>query len=187
MDLQTRIAALIEPSLHAMGFMLVRVRFGGTKRPTLQIMAERPDGTMTVEDCADVSRAVSALLDVEDPIPSNYLLEVSSPGLERPLVRIEDYQRFAGYETKLETALPIDGRKRWRGRILGTDGDRVRLDVEGGERDFDFAGIAEARLVLTDDLVAASLKGMLPPPPAATLPVALQNPEPAAPAEHTDV
>ncbi len=187
MDLQSRIAALIEPSLNAMGFILVRVRFGGTKRPTLQIMAERPDGTMTVEDCADVSRSVSALLDVEDPIPSNYQLEVSSPGLERPLVRIEDYQRFAGYEVKLETALLIDGRKRWRGRIRGVDGEQIRLDVEGSEQAFEIAAITEARLVVTDDLITASLKGLLPPPPPATLPVALQTPEPAVPAEHTDV
>lgn len=164
MELTDRIATLIEPSLLAMGFLLVRVRFGGTKRPTLQIMAERPDGTMSVEDCAEVSRAISALLDVEDPISSEYILEVSSPGIDRPLVKLDDYRRFAGYEAKIETAMPVEGRKRYRGRIVGIDGEDVLVTVDGQEYRLPFPLIGESRLVLTDDLIAASLKGTLPPP-----------------------
>lgn len=166
MELTNRIATLIEPSLLAMGFLLVRVRFGGAKRPVLQIMAEKPDGTMTVEDCAEVSRAVSAILDVEDPISGEYVLEVSSPGIDRPLVRIDDYRRFAGYEAKVETAMPVDGRKRYRGRLIGIDGEDVLIHVDAQDYRLPFPLISEARLVLTDDLIAASLKGALLPPGA---------------------
>lgn len=164
MELTDRISAMIEPSLLAMGFLLVRVRFGGAKRPVLQIMAERPDGTMTVEDCADVSRAVSAILDVEDPISSEYVLEVSSPGIDRPLMKLDDYRRFAGYEAKIETAMPVEGRKRYRGRLGGIDGEDVLVTVDGQDYRLPFPLIAEGRLVLTDDLIAASLKGTLLPP-----------------------
>ncbi|WP_268967291.1 ribosome maturation factor RimP [Zavarzinia marina] len=166
MELTDRIATMIEPSLLAMGFLLVRVRFGGAKRPVLQIMAERPDGTMTVEDCAEVSRAVSALLDVEDPISGEYVLEVSSPGLDRPLVKLDDYRRFAGYEAKIETVMPVEGRKRYRGRLIGTDGEDVLVTVDGQDHRLPFPLIGEARLVLTDDLIEASLKGKLLPPRA---------------------
>lgn len=164
MELTDRISAMIEPSLLAMGFLLVRVRFGGAKRPVLQIMAERPDGTMTVEDCADVSRAVSAILDVEDPISSEYVLEVSSPGIDRPLMKLDDYRRFSGYEAKIETAMPVEGRKRYRGRLGGIDGEDVLVTVDGQDYRLPFPLIAEGRLVLTDDLIAASLKGTLLPP-----------------------
>ncbi|MFA5121166.1 ribosome maturation factor RimP, partial [Zavarzinia sp.] len=166
MELTNRIAAMIEPSLLAMGFLLVRVRFGGAKRPVLQIMAERPDGTMTVEDCADVSRAVSAILDVEDPISSEYVLEVSSPGIDRPLMKLDDFRRFAGYEAKVETVMPVEGRKRYRGRLVGIDGEDVLITVDGQDYRLPFPLIGEARLVLTDDLIAASLKGTLLPPGA---------------------
>ncbi|PWR24494.1 ribosome maturation factor RimP [Zavarzinia aquatilis] len=166
MELTSRIAALIEPSLLAMGFLLVRVRFGGAKRPVLQIMAERPDGTMTVEDCADVSRAVSAILDVEDPISSEYVLEVSSPGIDRPLMKLDDFRRFSGYEAKVETVMPVEGRKRYRGRLTGIDGEDVLITVDGQDYRLPFPLIGEARLVLTDDLIAASLKGTLLPPGA---------------------
>ncbi|RJF89559.1 ribosome maturation factor RimP [Oleomonas cavernae] len=164
MELTARIAALIEPSLLSMGFLLVRVRFGGARRPTLQIMAERPDGTMSVEDCAEVSRAVSAILDVEDPITSEYVLEVSSPGIDRPLMKLEDYRRFGGYEAKIETVLPVEGRKRYRGRIRGVEGEDILVEVDGTLYRLPFSLIGEARLVLTDDLIEASLKGALPPP-----------------------
>ncbi|PWR20895.1 ribosome maturation factor RimP [Zavarzinia compransoris] len=164
MELTSRIVALIEPSLLAMGFLLVRVRFGGAKRPVLQIMAERPDGTMTVEDCAEVSRAVSAILDVEDPISGEYVLEVSSPGIDRPLVKLDDYRRFAGYEAKVETAMPVEGRKRYRGRLTGIEGEDVLIHVDATDYRLPFPLISEARLVLTDDLIAASLKGALLPP-----------------------
>jgi len=151
-----KVAELIEPSLHAMGFELVRAIVSGTQRPTLQIMAERADrAPMTVEDCAEISRTVSALLDVEDPFPGAYQLEVSSPGIDRPLVRPDDYERFAGFEARIETHAPIDGRRRFRGRLLGKDGDRVRVQLAEGEQVIPYAAIKKAKLVLTDELLAA--------------------------------
>ncbi len=154
------IARMIEPSLDAMGYRLVRLmQTGGLRRPTLQVMAERRDETpMTVEDCAEISRAVSALLDVADPIAGAYLLEVSSPGIDRPLVRPEDYERFAGLEARIDLSSPVDGRKRFRGRVLGRDADHVRLDVEGGEVRLPFAAITKAKLVLNDELLALAAR-----------------------------
>jgi ribosome maturation factor RimP len=150
------ITPLIEPSLEAMGYRLVRVAFLGARRATLQIMAERiDDAPMTVDDCTEISRSVSALLDVADPIAGAYMLEVSSPGLDRPLTRPEDYDRFAGFEAKLELNQPFDGRKRFRGRLLGRDGDHVRLIAEIGEARLPFAVITKAKLVITDDLLKA--------------------------------
>lgn len=155
------IARIIEPSLDAMGYRLVRLmQTGGLRRPTLQVMAERRDDEpMTVEDCAEISRAVSALLDVADPIAGAYTLEVSSPGIDRPLVRPEDYDRFAGFEARVDLSSPLDiagqgGRKRFRGRLLGRDGDHVRLAAEGGEVRLPLEAIAKAKLVLTDELIA---------------------------------
>jgi ribosome maturation factor RimP len=113
---------------------------------------------MTVEDCAEISRAVSALLDVADPIAEAYLLEVSSPGIDRPLVRPEDYDRFAGLEARIDLSSPLDGRKRFRGRVLGRDGDHVRLAVEGDEVRLPFAAIARAKLVLNDELLALAAR-----------------------------
>ena len=140
-----------------MGFELVRVLVGGGQRPTLQIMVERADHAPTMlEDCAEVSHAVSALLDVADPLPGAYRLEVSSPGIDRPLVRGSDYERFAGFEARLETELPIDGRRRFRGRLLGLAGDRVRLALPEGEQLIPLEAIKRAKLVLTDDLLAAA-------------------------------
>ena len=150
-----RIAEMIEPSLDAMGYRLVRVAVLGAGRMTLQIMAERRDeAAMTVEDCADISRSVSALLDVADPIAGAYTLEVSSPGIDRPLVRPEDYDRFAGFEAKIELSQPLSGRKRFRGRLLGRAGDRVRLIAETGEVQVPLSAITRAKLILTDDLIA---------------------------------
>lgn len=158
-NLLDRLEALIAPSLEAMGFDLVRVRFTGGKRPRLQIMAERPDGTMSVEDCAEVSRALSAILDVEDPIKGEYVLEVSSPGIDRPLTRPTDFERYAGFETQVELAAPHEGRRRFRGRLLGRTGGAIRLDVAGlGEVALPLSAVTDAKLVLTDDLVRASLK-----------------------------
>lgn len=155
---------LLEPAVRAMGYDLVRVRYTGARtRPVLQIMAERPDGSMDVEDCAELSRAVSALLDVEDPIHGEYELEVSSPGIDRPLVRKEDFERFAGFDAKIELARPRDGRRRFKGRLKGFDGEAVLLEVTGQgpepvtER-LAYSEIAEARLLLTDELIRASLK-----------------------------
>jgi len=148
------IGRIIEPSLSAMGYRVVRVAMIG--RATLQVMAEHDDDApMTIDDCADISRTISALLDVADPIAGAYTLEVSSPGIDRPLVRPEDYDRFAGFEAKLELARPIDGRKRFRGRLLGRDGDRIRVVTDSGEVALPLADVARAKLVVSDDLLAA--------------------------------
>jgi ribosome maturation factor RimP len=148
---------LIAPSLRDMGYELVRVMLRGRERPTLEIMAERADrAPMTVEDCAEISRAVSALLDVEDPLPGSYVLEVTSPGIDRPLVRPDDFARFAGFEARIETAAPIDGRRRFKGRLIGVEGDEVRIDVDGAVVPVPLALVKKAKLVLTDELIAAS-------------------------------
>jgi len=160
MDLEERISSLVAPSLDAMGYELVRVALLGRLDQTLQIMAERRDrAPMTVDDCADISRAVSALLDVEDPIAGKYTLEVSSPGIDRPLTRSTDYERFAGFEAKVETIRPVEGRKRFRGKILGlTAENQVRLVVDTGEElSIPLADIQRAKLVLTDELIAAAM------------------------------
>ena len=148
---------LIAPSLRDMGYELVRVMLRGRERPTLEIMAERADrAPMTVEDCAEISRAVSALLDMEDPLPGSYVLEVTSPGIDRPLVRPDDFARFAGFEARIETAAPIDGRRRFKGRLIGVEGDEVRIDVDGAVVPVPLASVKKAKLVLTDELIAAS-------------------------------
>jgi ribosome maturation factor RimP len=140
-----------------MGYRLVRVVITSGRRATLQVMAERLDAQpMTVDDCAQISHSVSALLDVADPIPGAYMLEVSSPGIDRPLVRTEDYDRFAGFEAKIELTRPIDGRKRFRGRLLGTAGGKLRLFTEAGETELPLDAVGRAKLVLTDDLIAAA-------------------------------
>jgi ribosome maturation factor RimP len=152
------IERLIGPSLEGMGFRLVRVSFGGGGRPVLQIMAEPADGRpMSVEHCAEISRVVSAILDVEDPIPSAYMLEVTSPGIDRPLVSREDYSRFAGFEAKLELNHAVDGRKRFRGKIQAVDDqDCVTVTEEAGAVAVPFTDIIKAKLLLTDELLAAS-------------------------------
>ena len=156
MDLADRIGDLVRPSMESMGYWLVRVQISGRQRPRLQIMAERADGKpMLVEDCADLSRAISAVLDVDDPISSAYTLEVSSPGVDRPLVRLDDYNRFAGLDARIELVRLIDGRRRFRGRLAGTCGDTVKLVVEGAELALAYADIRSAKLVLTDELLAA--------------------------------
>ena len=152
-----KIEAMIAPSLDAMGYRVVRVAVTGGRRATLQIMAERHDEqAMTVEDCAEISRTVSALLDVADPIAGAYTLEVSSPGIDRPLVRREDFARFAGFEAKIELNAPQDGRRRFRGTLLGVEGDAVRLLVDDAPVALPLAAVARAKLVLTDALLAAS-------------------------------
>jgi ribosome maturation factor RimP len=156
-DATEKVATLIEPSLEAMGYELVRVMVSGRVRPTLQVMVERADrAPMTVDNCAEISRAVSAILDVEDPFPGTYQLEVTSPGIDRPLVKAADFGRFAGFEARLETHEAIDGRRRFKGRLLGLDGDRVRLGQEGEERLLPLAAIKKAKLVLSEELLAAS-------------------------------
>lgn len=157
MDLAARIDELIRPTVEDMGFDVVRVQLSGSKRLRLQVMVERLDGQgMTVDDCAEVSRAVSAVLDVDDPINGAYTLEVSSPGIDRPLVRLDDFERFAGFEAKVELSRLIDGRRRFQGRLMGVEDGVVRLDVEGTQVDLPFDDIQRAKLLLTDDLIAAS-------------------------------
>jgi ribosome maturation factor RimP len=162
--LAARVAAIVEPVLVQLNFRLVRVRISGFAGCTVQIMAERPDATMTIEDCELVSRALSPVLDVADPIDRAYRLEVSSPGIDRPLVRRSDFERFAGHVVKVEMAVALDGRRRFRGVLMGVEGDRARLrrdDVPAGESADVLLAIeemAEARLVLTNELVAQSLK-----------------------------
>ena len=154
--LAERIAKLITPAIEAMGFDLVRVQVSGSQRPTLQIMAEPASGrAMSVDDCADISRAISALLDVEDPIASAYSLEVSSPGIDRPLVREQDYLKYAGFEAKIETATPISGQRRFRGTVVGFEDGQAVLDAPQGRVYLPFDNIEQAKLVLTDALINA--------------------------------
>lgn len=164
------IERLIAPSLADMGFRVVRVSFGGGGRPTLQIMAEPSNGSpMSVEHCADISRVVSAILDVEDPIQTAYMLEVTSPGIDRPLITRDDYRRFAGFEAKLELRQSVDGRKRFNGRIQPiNDQDTVTIATETGPVALPFDDIVKAKLVLTDDLIAAAQDNTLPPPDSDT-------------------
>ena len=161
MDIAQKIIKIIEPTLIDRGFELVRVLFqGADTNNTLQIMVERADHTdMKADDCETLSRALSAVLDVEDVISSRYVLEVTSPGIDRPLVKIADYDRFAGREAKIETMVPVDGRKRFKGKLLGVDGNMVQIDFEGQKQSIDFSIISKAKLVLTDELVAQLLKG----------------------------
>jgi ribosome maturation factor RimP len=152
-----RVEDLIAPSLRDMGYELVRVMLRGRQRPTLEVMAERADrAAMTVDDCAGISRAVSALLDVEDPLPGSYVLEVTSPGIDRPLVRREDFVRFAGFEAKLETDQPIHGRKRFRGVVHGLESDEVVLEHEGEQVRIPFAFVRKAKLTLSEKLLASA-------------------------------
>jgi ribosome maturation factor RimP len=149
------VVRIIEPALDAMGYRLVRVALTGARQATLQVMAERRDEVaMTVDDCAMISRSISALLDVDDPITEAYTLEVSSPGIDRPLVCPEDYDRFAGFAARIELSAPQGGRKRFRGRLLGRVNDHIRLVGEAGEVRLPLAAIVRAKLELTDDLLA---------------------------------
>lgn len=157
MDANRQVAELIEPTLSDMGFELVRVLLHGGQRPTLQVMAERADrAPMSVEHCAEISRAVSAILDVADPIAGAYRLEVTSPGLDRPLTRRADFERFRGFEARVETDLPIAGQRRFRGRLLGVVDDQLRLQLAEGEQAIPCAGIKKAKLIVTDELLAAA-------------------------------
>ncbi|HYC14685.1 MAG TPA: ribosome maturation factor RimP [Stellaceae bacterium] len=152
-----RIEALIAPSLEAMGYKLVRVAFTGGHSAVLQVMAERADlQPMSMNDCSEITHAVSALLDVADPIAQSYVLEVTSPGIDRPLLRAEDYERFRGFEAKVELQRPMGGRRRFRGRILGFAEGRVRLSLGAEEVELPLADVQRAKLVLTDDLIAAT-------------------------------
>ncbi|MCU0908844.1 MAG: ribosome maturation factor RimP [Rhodobacteraceae bacterium] len=157
-----RIAAIVQPVIEGMGFELVRVRLMGGKTKTLQIMAERPEGGIEVDDCARISTAVSAVLDVEDPLEDAYTLEVSSPGIDRPLTRLKDFEAWEGYEARLETTEQIDGRRRFKGILQGTEGDEVLIEIEeAGEPvtiGLRFDWLTDAKLILTEDLIREMLR-----------------------------
>ncbi len=180
-----RVATVAAPVLHGMGYRLVRIRITGEAGCTVQIMAERSDGSMQIEDCEAVSRALSPVLDIANPIERAYRLEISSPGIDRPLVRRSDFERSRSHLVKIEMAVAHEGRKRFRGTIGGVEGDRVRLHRDDMPADEDpdvllrMEDIAEARLVLTDELIAESMRrgkaaerelkrnlGLEPPQPA---------------------
>ncbi len=160
--LEARVAHIVEPVIAGLGYRLVRVRISALNGTTVQIMAERPDGTMSVADCEALSRDVSPALDVEDPIDRAYNLEVSSPGVDRPLVRRSDFQRWFGHEARIELACPLDGRRRFRGHLAGVDGDTLRLTMTGESAteavELPLADIGEARLVVTDALIRETLR-----------------------------
>ena len=162
--LSARVATIAEPVIEQLGYRLVRVKVSGADGCTVQIMVERPDRTMVVEDCETVSRALSPVFDVADPIDKAYRLEVSSPGIDRPLVRKSDFDRYAGHLVKIETEIPIDGRKRFRGLLIGTEGEAARIrqdDAEAGEAAeilLPIEEMSEAKLVLTDELVTEALR-----------------------------
>ncbi|MEX0339446.1 MAG: ribosome maturation factor RimP [Arenibacterium sp.] len=153
-----RLAEIITPVIEDMGFELVRVRLMSGKATTLQVMADRPGGGIEVDDCAEISNAIGAVLDVEDPILDEYTLEVSSPGIDRPLTRLKDFDTYEGYEAKLETAELIDGRRRFKGVLAGIEGDEVLVNVEEGTIGLQFDWLSDAKLVLSDDLIKEMLR-----------------------------
>lgn len=157
-----RLAEIITPVIEDLGYELVRIRLMSGKSTTLQIMAEKPEGGIEVDDCAKISNEVSAVLDVEDPIIDAYALEVSSPGIDRPLTRMKDFEKFEGYEAKLETAELVDGRRRFKGELAGTEDDEVLINIEEqGETvtiGLKFEWLSDAKLVLTDELIKEMLR-----------------------------
>ena len=156
MDLSNQIQRLIEPAIDDLGFDVVRVQLSGKNEILMQVMVEhKNDQGMTVDDCATISRAISALLEVEDPVKSAYTLEVSSPGIDRPLVKLGDFERFEGNQAKVETNIAQDGRKRFKGRLLGVEGDNIKILVDGREMILAHPDIRRAKLLPTDDLIAA--------------------------------
>ncbi|WP_309664422.1 ribosome maturation factor RimP [Tabrizicola sp.] len=157
-----RLADIIGPVIEGMGFELVRVRLMGGRTRILQIMADRPDGGIGVDECGEISTAVSAVLDVEDPVEENYVLEVSSPGIDRPLTRLKDFEAWKGWEARMETTELIDGRRRFKGTLAGAEGDEVLITIEeGGEEvtiGLKFDWLSDAKLILTEELIAEMLR-----------------------------
>ncbi len=153
-----RLAGIITPVIEDMGYELVRVRLMSGKTSILQVMADKPDGGIEVDDCAQISTAVGAVLDVEDPIIDEYALEVSSPGIDRPLTRLKDFANFEGYEAKIETEELIDGRRRFKGELAGVEGDEVLINIEEGTVGLKFDWLTDAKLVLTDELIKEMLR-----------------------------
>jgi ribosome maturation factor RimP len=157
-----RLAGIVGPVIEGMGFELVRVRLMGGKTRILQIMADRPDGGIEVDECADISTAISAVLDVEDPIEDNYVLEVSSPGIDRPLTRLKDFEMWKGWEARIETTELIDGRRRFKGALAGVEDEEILIEIEEGGQEVTiglrFDWLSDAKLILTDDLIAEMLR-----------------------------
>ena len=157
-----RLADIVGPVIEGLGFELVRIRLMGGKTRILQIMADRPDGGIDVDECATISTAVSAVLDVEDPIEDNYVLEVSSPGIDRPLTRLKDFEMWKGWEARIETSELIDGRRRFKGGLMGVEGDEILIEIEEGGQDITiglrFDWLSDAKLILTDELIAEMLR-----------------------------
>ena len=158
-SIDRKLLRIIGPIIRQMGYDLVRLRYGGSKTRTLQIMAERQGGGMEVTDCAEISRAVSSALDVEDPVREGYTLEVSSPGIDRPLTRLADFEAWNGHLARIETELPVDGRRRFRGQIGQVSGEHIRIVTPEGEVELAFDSLASARLVMTDQLLEAARSG----------------------------
>jgi len=154
-----RIAEIITPVVEDMGFEVVRVRLMTGKESVLQIMVQRPDGQIEVDECAQISTAISATLDVEDPIVDVYTLEVSSPGIDRPLTRMKDFDQWEGFEAKIETDELIDGRRRFKGQLAGTEGDEILITITEGTIGLKFEWLSDAKLVLTDELIRDVLRG----------------------------
>lgn len=157
-----RLAEIITPTIEGLGYELVRVRLMSGKYKILQIMADRPEGGIIVDDCAKISTAVSAVLDVEDPIEDNYTLEVSSPGIDRPLTRLKDFDMWVDYEARVETTELIDGRRRFKGFLRGTEGNEVLIELDDGKDPvtigLQFEWLSDAKLILTDELIAEMLR-----------------------------
>lgn len=153
-----KLAEIITPVIEGLGYELVRVRMLGGKTKSMQIMAERPDGGIEVDDCAKISTAVSAILDVEDPFEDPYALEVSSPGIDRPLTRFKDFEMWNGYEAKIETDELVDGRRRFKGVLAGVNDDEILITIEEGTIGLKFDWLSDAKLVLTDELISEMLR-----------------------------
>lgn len=157
-----RLADLLSPVIEGLGFELVRIRLMGGATRTLQIMADRPEGGIEVDECGEISTAISAVMDVEDPIEENYILEVSSPGIDRPLTRLKDFDMWKGWEARLETSELIDGRRRFKGMLAGVEGEEVLIEIEEGNETLtiglQFDWLSDAKLILTDDLIAEMLR-----------------------------
>ena len=157
-----RLAEIITPAIEGLGFELVRIRLMGGATRTLQIMADRPEGGIEVDDCGEISIAVSAILDVEDPIEENFVLEVSSPGIDRPLTRLKDFEMWKGWEARIETTELIDGRRRFKGMLAGVEGEEVLIELDEGNEPvtigLNFEWLSDAKLILTDDLITEMLR-----------------------------
>jgi ribosome maturation factor RimP len=153
-----RLADIVGPVIEGMGFELVRIRLMGGKTRTLQIMADKADGGIDVDDCGAISTAVSLVLDVEDPVEDNYILEVSSPGIDRPLTRLKDFDIWSGWEARIETTELIDGRRRFKGTLAGVEGDEVLIEIEEGTVGLKFDWLSDAKLILTEELITEMLR-----------------------------